>query len=186
MAKVIGFVGSPRKGGNTDTLVQAVLAGAADKGAETKIYYLNDLAIKGCQGCEACKDDQACATDDEMQPIYKEIIEADGIVIGSPIYAAYLSGQTKLFMDRWYAFFDRDLVSWLPQGKRFVLVITYGDEGDEVYNSVVVSLGTLVRMTSPELLEILVLSGTEDKDSASRNRDILRRARLLGYRLAGE
>jgi len=142
MAKVIGFVGSPRKGGNTDTLVQAVLAGAADKGAET--------------------------------------------VIGSPIYAAYLSGQTKLFMDRWYAFFDRDLVSWLPQGKRFVLVITYGDEGDEVYNSVVVSLGTLVRMTSPELLEILVLSGTEDKDSASRNRDILRRARLLGYRLAGE
>ena len=186
MPKVVGFVGSPRKDGNTDTLVQAVLAGAADKGAETGIYYLNDLAIKGCQACETCKREQMCAIDDDMKPIYTEIVEADGIVIGSPVYAAYLSGQTKLFIDRWYAFLDHDLVSWLPKGKRFVLVLTYGDEGDEVYNSVILSLGAMVQLTSPASVDMLILSGTTDKDSASRNPDILHRAGLLGYRLAGE
>ncbi len=186
MARVIGSVGSPRKGGNTDTLVKAVLAGAAEEHAETCIYYLNDLSIRGCQACEACKDEQACAIDDDMKPIYKEIVEADGIVIGSPIYAAYFSGQTKLFSDRCYAFFDRDLARWLPKGKRFALIVTYGDEGDEVYNSAIEGLTAIVQLTSPAWLETLILSGTTDKDSAARNLDIMRRAHLLGQRLAGE
>ena len=81
MAKVIGFVGSPRKGGNTDTLVKGVLAGAADKGAETNIYYLNDLAIKGCQACERCKEDQACATDDDMRAAIRAVKDLGGGLI---------------------------------------------------------------------------------------------------------
>jgi len=53
--KVIGFNGSPRRGANTATLVETVLKGAADKGAETRMVNLNELNIKGCQGCGACK-----------------------------------------------------------------------------------------------------------------------------------
>ena len=54
--KIIGFVGSPRKNGNTDVLVQQVLRGASIAGAETKVFYLNELNIKGCQDCDYCKE----------------------------------------------------------------------------------------------------------------------------------
>ena len=56
--KVTGFVGSPRKNGNTDCLVQKMLEGASTKGAETQIVYLNDLNIKECQACMKCKTEK--------------------------------------------------------------------------------------------------------------------------------
>ena len=185
MAQVIGCVGSPRKGGNTDTLVKAALDGAAERGADTAIHYLNDLAIRGCQACEACKKTRVCAVDDDMKPLHQAVVDADGIVIGSPIYCAYFSGQTKLFLDRWYAFFDHELVCWLPKGKRFGLITTYGDEGEDVYDGAVQSLAPIIQLTSPASVETLVLSGTTDKDSAARNPAILERARQLGVTLAG-
>ena len=185
MTKVVGFVGSPRKGANTDVLVRAVLAGAAEAGAQTEAYYLNELDIKGCQACEACKERQHCVLEDDMQPLYKAIAEADAVVIGSPIYAAYLTGQTKLFLDRWYAFFDRELISRMPKDKRFALIVTYGDEGDDVYSAAIDSLTPIIQLTSPASIETLVFPGTKDKDSAARNPDILRRAHELGRRLVG-
>ncbi|MCR4436048.1 MAG: NAD(P)H-dependent oxidoreductase [Clostridiales bacterium] len=54
--KVTGFVGSPNKSGNTAAIVQKVLEGAAGKGAETKIFNLNSMAIKGCQACGQCRE----------------------------------------------------------------------------------------------------------------------------------
>ena len=183
MAKVIGLVGSPRKGGNTDTLVKAVLAGAAAQEADTEIHYLNDLDIRGCQGCDTCKETRACVLDDDMKVLYTAVAEADGIVIGSPIYACYFSAQTKLFVDRLYACFDQNLVSWLPKGKRFALVVTYADQGDAVYDGAVDSLVPVIELTSPESVETLVLSGTTDKGSAARNPEIMQRAEALGRRL---
>jgi multimeric flavodoxin WrbA len=184
MATVIAFVGSPRKGGNTDTLVRAVLEGGAAQGAETRLHYLNDLSIRGCQGCDTCKREGACVIQDDMTPLYDEIFHADGIVIGSPIYACYFSAQTKLLIDRWYALFDDNLVSRVSAGKRFGLVVTYGDAGEDVYNGAINSLVPIIQLMAPAFLDTVVLTGTTDKDSAMRNPEALRRARLLGERLA--
>lgn len=105
--KVIGIVGSPRKNGNTDILVQQVLRGASTAGAETKIFYLNEMNIKGCQDCNNCKDNDHCAQQVDMTLLYDEISETDGIVIGSPIYMSNVSSQTKAFMDRCYALINQ-------------------------------------------------------------------------------
>lgn len=69
---VIGIIGSPRKGFNTDTLVQAVLDGAKDEGAQTTKYYLTDLNYVGCQACQYCKENKECTIDDDAKKLLKK------------------------------------------------------------------------------------------------------------------
>jgi len=102
--KVVGFVGSPRKKGNTFAMVSEVLRGAREAGAETNIYVLNSLNIHGCQACYKCQTPEgSCVQKDDMKQLYDEIISADGVVIGSPVYMVQVTGQTKTFIDRLFA-----------------------------------------------------------------------------------
>jgi multimeric flavodoxin WrbA len=98
--KVLGIVGSPRKGGNTDALVEEVLEGARSKGAETEKIYLDGLKIRPCDACELCSENGECAIKDDFQLILQKIKESDGIVLGSPIYCSTVTAQTKILIDR--------------------------------------------------------------------------------------
>ncbi|WP_319378687.1 flavodoxin family protein [uncultured Methanocorpusculum sp.] len=99
---IIGFIGSYRKGGNTDTAVRTVLEGAMNLGADVEAVYLNDYTITDCIGCEACKTTFECVIRDDMQKIYAKIMEADGVVIGSPTYFYNVTGIIKKMIDRLY------------------------------------------------------------------------------------
>ncbi|HID93221.1 MAG TPA: flavodoxin family protein, partial [bacterium (Candidatus Stahlbacteria)] len=98
--KVLGIVGSPRKGGNTDTLVREVLKGANSKGAETEKVYLGDLNIRPCDACGLCSENGKCVVKDDFQLIFQKIKESDGVVLGSPIYCSTVTAQTKALIDR--------------------------------------------------------------------------------------
>jgi len=106
MKKVIGIIGSPRKLGNSSSIVNEVLRGAQDSGAETKVFYLNSMNIKGCQSCMYCRKNNNCCIKDDMQEILENIKDADAVIIGSPIYIYQVSGQTKIMMDRLYPLTD--------------------------------------------------------------------------------
>jgi multimeric flavodoxin WrbA len=108
MKKVVAFVGSPRKKGNTSDVVNQVLKGAQSQGAETKVYYLNEMNIRGCQSCLYCRKNAGCSVKDDMAEVYEEIKTADSIVIGSPIYIHQISAQTKLLLDRLYPLTDSE------------------------------------------------------------------------------
>jgi hypothetical protein len=86
MTRVVGFVASPRKGMNTDTLVSEALAGAASAGAQTEKVYLNDLAVKPCQACGTAPTDCFCVIHDGMDTVYRFLEDSDAIVIGTPAY----------------------------------------------------------------------------------------------------
>lgn len=99
--KVIVLVGSPRRGGNTDLLVDKVLEGASASGSETEKVYLYDLEIKPCVDCRACKKDSfQCAIKDGMQALYPKLEAADAIVFGTPLYWYGPTGKMKLLIDR--------------------------------------------------------------------------------------
>jgi len=103
--KVMAFNGSSRKTWNTATLLQKALEGAASKGAQTKLIHLYDLKYTGCKSCFACKTKDGpsygrCAAQDGLTPILKEIVDADAIILGSPIYFGTVSGEMKSFMER--------------------------------------------------------------------------------------
>ena len=97
---VVGVVASPRKGMNTDTLVDKVLEGAKSVGANTEKIYLNDLEIKPCQACAKYPAPKFCWYEDGMAKIYTAVENADVLVIGSPAYYDGVSAQLKLVVDR--------------------------------------------------------------------------------------
>jgi hypothetical protein len=98
--KILGLVGSPRKGGNTDSIISCVLEGAKSGTAEVEKVYLVDLNIHPCQGAFSCEARKICVLPDDMQSLYKKIQEADGIVMGTPVYVGNASGMLVNFLDR--------------------------------------------------------------------------------------
>ena len=81
MKKIVVFNGSPRKKGFTSQLMGEVI-----RGAQIKVFNLDDEGVKGCQGCFYCRKNAGCARKDALQPMYEEIKNADGVIFGSPIY----------------------------------------------------------------------------------------------------
>lgn len=100
MQHILGLVGSPRKGKNTDQLVESALQGSKNAGAKISKIYLNDLKIKPCQACQKHPYPKYCIYNDGMNKLYKLFEQVDGIVLGTPAYYETISSQTKLMIDR--------------------------------------------------------------------------------------
>ena len=133
ISKILVVQGSPRKKGNSIALAEQIAKGAESVGAAAERIYLHDKNISPCQACYACQrpDSSGCAIDDEMQPIYKKLIDADCWIIASPVYWFTMSAQTKLFMDRCFALqaYKKDAFA----GKRIAIAMSYGDT--DTFNS---------------------------------------------------
>ena len=104
MKKIYAVNGSPRKNGNTAQLLQKALEGAASVGAEVKLIQLADLDFSGCRSCFACKKlanpSPGCVLKDDLAETLKELLQADGIIMGSPIYFGAESGLYRNFLER--------------------------------------------------------------------------------------
>ena len=101
--KVVAFNGSARKDGNTAALLQTVLDELGQAGIDTELVHLAGTHIHGCIACYGCfrNKDQRCAVkDDVLNDCLAKMIEADGILIGSPTYFADLTTETKALIDR--------------------------------------------------------------------------------------
>lgn len=98
--KVLAISGSLRKRSNTAVLVEEALTGAREMGAETETISLIGKNIHPCDGCYGCRKTGKCHIKDDMQDIYPKIMEAQGIIIGSPVLHWCVSGAVKVFIDR--------------------------------------------------------------------------------------
>ena len=99
--KVVGINGSVRKDGNTAILIKAVFDELEKEGIETELVQLSDKEIKGCMGCFACKQKKQCIIkDDFFNECFNKIVNADGIILGSPVYSADISSKMKAFLER--------------------------------------------------------------------------------------
>ncbi|MBR1460289.1 flavodoxin family protein [bacterium] len=105
MKKVVVINGSPRKNFNTAKLLKEAEKGAIQAGAEVEYFNLYDLNFKGCLSCFACKrkgntTNCVCAVKDELRPVLEKCIQADAIIIGSPVYFSYPTGEFRSFLER--------------------------------------------------------------------------------------
>ncbi len=125
--KVVITLGSPREKGNSATLARRAAEGVRDAGGEAVTFALHGMAIRPCRACDACQrnKDFRCLQVDDMAAVYAALREADGLLIASPVYWFTLSAQTKLFMDRLYAFVGPS--GHGLAGKRIGIALTYGD-----------------------------------------------------------
>lgn len=100
MVKIIGIIGSPRTGSNTEIYVNKALKAAREIGADTEVINIAKAEIEPCIACNICKSTGECAIYDDMQDISRKLQEADGIIIASPVYFGNVTSQLKMFMDR--------------------------------------------------------------------------------------
>lgn len=182
--KVLGIEGSPRKNGNTEKLVRAVLGGASAKGAETPFYKLAEMNFSACMGCITCREDGVCTINDEMQHLYKDIQAAEAMVIGSPIYMWQVSAHTKTFMERLLPFIDRDFRSRLNSQKRVVFAFTQGNPDAEAFREYFDYLERLFAFLHFDVRDTLVAAGTRDKNDIEDQPAVLDSARQCGMALA--
>ncbi|MHA1433620.1 MAG: flavodoxin family protein [Candidatus Heimdallarchaeota archaeon] len=120
--KVLGIIGSPRRNGNTETIVDKVLEGAKEAGAEIDKVILNELEISPCQACDACSGSGICQFNDGMDLVNEKMKESSIFVYGTPVYYWGPTAQFKVFMDRCLATSKLGLI----KGKKVILVVPLG------------------------------------------------------------
>lgn len=103
--KLLAINGSPRKTWNTATLLKNCIEGAASQGAETELIHLYELTFKGCVSCFQCKTKDGesygrCGVNDELTLILEKVMEADILILGSPIYFGSVTGEMQSFLER--------------------------------------------------------------------------------------
>jgi multimeric flavodoxin WrbA len=116
----LGIMGSPRKGGNTDILLDYALQGARDSGAEVEKVYLVDLKILPCLEIYACLKDGECAIKDDMVDLYKKLTQCERLILGAPIFFYGVPATTKAFIDRCQAMWVR----------RYILNMSFPSSGN--------------------------------------------------------
>lgn len=100
---VILINGSPHELGCTDTALKEVARGLTDQGVDARIIHIGTGDISGCKGCFACRKLGRCVREDAVNEIAAKLKEADGMIIGSPVYFASPNGSLIAFLDRLYA-----------------------------------------------------------------------------------
>lgn len=182
MSKVIAFMGSPRKNGYTAQLIEYVLNGARDEGAEIVIYRLNDEGIKGCQGCFYCREHADCATKDKLYPMYEDIKTADGIIAGLPIYFGDVSGQAKLWLNRLYPMLDVHFSPRYP-GKKIVSVYAQANTNPELFQDAITKTNDYFKLCGWNLLDTFLIYGDVSPNYALPQ-ELIDQAYIAGKQLA--
>ncbi len=134
MSKVVIFNGSPRRDGNTATILQMIERGAKEHHATVKVYNLFKMRMSACQGCFGCRMQEDCVINDEMAKAMADVKDADAIVIGSPVYFAQVNGMVKNLLDRLYPLMGVEGTPRFGQ-KKIVTVYTQGGEDPYMHES---------------------------------------------------
>jgi len=186
--RVLGIVGSPRRGGNTDLLLAEVMKGAASKGAEVKTIVLNDLEITPCQHCGACLETGRCKNKDDMQLVYDELERADRIVLASPVHFMGVTAQAKAMIDRCQALWARKYVLKRPplgdkRERKGLFVSVGGRKLANLFEPALATVKSLFKVLDITYGGELLFPGVDEKGAIAQNPDALKQAFLAGQKL---
>jgi multimeric flavodoxin WrbA len=157
--KVIAVNGSPRKKGNTASLLESALQGAAAQGAQIELIHLYDLNYKGCISCFACKLRSGssygrCPVNDDLKPVLQKLEEADALILGSPIYYSMVSGEMRSFLERLlfqYLVYDEKYSSLrkkpLPAGIIYTMNVSRAGAEERSYPVILGALEASIKRT---------------------------------------
>ncbi len=182
--KVLGILGSPRLGGNSDILLEEALTGAREAGGETEKIALVRKKISGCLNCEKCNETGVCAVQDDMLEIHKKILETDAVIHSVPVYFWAMTSQMKAYLDRWCAFFDANWrwhKAYFPKmkGKKIGLITVCGDTNVLTADPIVHSFKTTCQFTGLDFFG-LVQASASAKGEIAGNVEIKKKAYDLG------
>lgn len=182
--KLLAIVGSPRKGGNTDVLVDEALDAFCKNGGDAEKVILNSLQIKPCQGCFSCMTDDGldsvCVQRDDMTELYQKMFSADALIWATPIYMWSPTAQMKLFLDRLFPLGNYQKTRWrcALNDKPVGIIIVYA-ETDPLHSGVFQTRDILkvVAEASGGKVGFVIHSTVGEKGQALQNKELVQRVR---------
>ncbi|MBY9006984.1 MAG: flavodoxin family protein [Candidatus Lokiarchaeota archaeon] len=182
MNKILGIVGSPRKKGNTFELVSKILEGSKLKGADTNIIYLEDLDINECNGCHTCWQGLECSKKDDMNEIYPELIEADVIIFGTPVYWFGPTALMKAFIDR-FVYFNCPENRTKIKGTKAIIVIPFEDDNFETATPLEMMFEKSFEYLEINLINKIIVPGVGKKGDVLKKSNVLENCFNIGQRI---
>jgi len=186
--KILGINGSPRKGGNTDILLDKAMEGAASGCGETEKILLDELDINPCREEEyyAVDAQGLSPVKDDMQIIYQKIDDCDILLIASPIFFGSLSAQTKIMIDRFQCVWVSKV---LKKKKIFVrkktggFISTEATHREDFFLNAKLIIKNFFHIINARYCGELFCPGLEDKGEVRKSPELLDRAHELGRKL---
>ncbi len=179
--QVLAVLGSPRRGGNTDTLAAEFLRGAAAEGFEPAYIIPTDLGISACDGMNQCFETGRCVILDGMNEIYEKVLGASHVLVATPVYFMGPPGSLKSFIDRFQAVWARFEILDQPRPdaarrKGFAIVAGAAPEEGKMYRPTVSIIKAFLSVTGFTYAGEIIATGLDEKGQAERKSDLLARA----------
>ena len=185
--KVLGIMGSPRIKGNTDLLLDEALRGAQGQGAKVEKLVVDKLKIAPCREYYGCVKDGNCVIRDDMDNIYPKLLDADCVIVASPIFFYGLTSQVKALIDRCQALWARKYIlkQRLPDSARKGAFIAVGaTRGKKLFDGSILTVKYFFKTIGVKYVDELLVRGVDRRGEIKEHPTALSDAFELGRRLA--
>lgn len=188
MLKILAILGSPRRGGNTEILLEEAIGGARDQGASIEKVVLADLKISPCMEIYACKKKGICPIKDDMRGLYEKLDECPRVILASPIFFYNVSATAKAFIDRCQARWARRYVLGQrvtsPVERKGAFISVGATSGKRLFDGVRLTVKYFFDAIDMGYTDELLIRGVDEKGEILKHPDYLKQAYELGRRMA--
>jgi multimeric flavodoxin WrbA len=186
MRRILGIAGSPRRGGNTDILLDSYLGGAGAAGYKVDKVIVSELNISPCRECNSCYETGECVIRDDMDRIYKSLLEVDRIVIATPVFFMGPTAQLKSVIDRCQALWARRFILKMPlcvaveDRRGFLLSVGGLSKGKSNFQCAINIIRSLFFVLDVKYMGELTFYGINEKAEIKQHQGILEEAYNAG------
>ncbi len=182
-------MGSPRITGNTDLLLDEALKGAQSQGTEVEKIIVDRLKIAPCREYYGCLRDGNCIIRDDMDNIYPKLLEADRIIVASPIFFYGLTAQVKALIDRCQALWARKYIlkqDFPDSARKGALIAVGATRGQKLFDGAILTVKNFFQIIGVKYVDELLIRGVDKKGEIKEHPTALSDAFELGKRLVQE
>jgi len=184
--KVLGIMGSPRIKGNTDLLLDEALKGAQSRGAEVEKIMAGNLKIAPCREIYACLKDGKCVIKDDMDGIYPKLLNADAVIVATPIFFYTVSAQLMALISRCQALWSRRYVLNMDvPAKKGAFIAVGATRGAKLFDGPKLTIRYFFKAINAEYTNELLIRGIDKKGEIKEHPTALTDAYELGQRMVG-
>lgn len=190
MALILAVYGSPRRKGNTNTLLDRAVEGAVAAGAEVEQIHLRDMKISPCLEIYGCKTDGRCVIQDDFQGLYDKLTTCDGLMLASPMMFYTVSGHTKAFMDRCQSLWvkkywlEKQPFGKLDDRKKGLFISVGATTGKKLFDGALLTVKYFLDTLDMSLWRSLLYRGLDFEGDVEKHPEYLKEAHEAGMEMA--
>jgi multimeric flavodoxin WrbA len=186
MPEILAIYGSPRRNGNTATLLREAVRGARSRGGAVEEVFLRDLNISPCLEIYGCKETGRCVIKDDFQELHDKLLHCRGLMLASPVFFYTVSAHTKTFMDRCQALWvkkywiDKNVFGKSIPQRKGLFISAGATGGKRLFEGVLLTVKYFLDALDMELSRSLLYRGLDLEGDAAERPEYLKEAYMAG------